>query len=173
VRVAGEPTEIAPRVRDALRQAEPGLVLEGVAAMSARVTRDVGRERIVAYLAAGFAAIALFLASLGLYGTLSYAVAGRTREIGVRMALGAQWREVVGLVVRDAATVVAAGVAVGAVAAFVTVRWLSALLFDVTASDPLTNMIVLAVLVVVTILAAYLPARRAALVDPVIALRSV
>jgi ABC-type antimicrobial peptide transport system permease subunit len=88
------------------------------------------------------------------------------------MALGAQWREVVGLVVRDAATVVAGGVAVGAVAAFVTVRWLSTLLFDVTASDPLTNMIVLAVLVVVTILAAYLPARRAARVDPVIALRS-
>src|SRR5262249_26731624 len=172
VRVTGEPDEVARRVRDALRQTEPGLVFDGVVTMSARVARDVGRERIVAWLAGGFAAIALFLASLGLYGTLSYAVAGRTREIGVRMALGAQSREVVGLVVRDAATVVAAGVTVGALAAFVTVRWLGALLFNVSPFDPWTHATVLAVLVLVTILAAYLPARRAAHIRPVIARRA-
>jgi predicted permease len=172
VRVAGDAGQAVVAVRSALRRTEPGLLLEAVATMRTRLTRDVARERIIAYLASGFALLALFLASLGLYGVLSYAVARRTQEIGVRMALGARSREVAGLVVRDALGVVGVGVLVGVGAAVGASRMLRSLLFDVSVSDPATGALVLAVLAAVTLAAAYLPARRATRVDPMTALRS-
>jgi putative ABC transport system permease protein len=172
VRVAGDAGPAVLAVRDALRRAEPRLLVDGVVTMSSRLAGHVGRERIVAYLTSGFACLALLLASVGLYAVLSYAVAQRTREIGVRMALGARRSEVAGLVVRDALRVVGAGLISGGVAAFVTGRMLKTLLFDVDASDPATFALVLGVLVVVTLAAAYIPARRAARVDPMLALRT-
>jgi predicted permease len=171
VRVAGSPGQAATALRDLLRRIEPGLLAD-FAPMEARVARDVTRERLVAYLASGFALLALFLASLGLYGVLSYAVARRTQEIGVRMALGARSTEVASLVLRDALGVVMAGVAAGVVAALGAGRLLRTLLFDVSVTDPATVVLALAVLAVVTLAAAYMPARRAARVDPMTALRS-
>jgi predicted permease len=172
VRVAGDADQAVAAVREALRRTEPRLLVDSVTTMRSRLSRDVGRERLVAYLASGFACLALLLASLGLYGVLSYAVARRTQEIGVRMALGARSVEVAGLVLRDALKVVALGIVAGVAAASWATRMLHSLLFDVSASDPATGALVLAVLLAVTLAAAYLPARRAARVDPITALRS-
>jgi putative ABC transport system permease protein len=172
VRVAGEAGPAVLAVRHALRRAEPRLLVDSVVTMSSRLARHVGRERIVAYLTSGFACLVLLLAAVGLYGVLSYAVAQRTREIGVRMALGARRSEVAALVVRDALRVVAGGLIAGGAAAFVAGRMLKTLHFDVSPSDPATSALVLGVLVVVTLAAAYMPARRAARVDPILALRS-
>jgi predicted permease len=172
VRVTGNADQAVAAVREALRRTEPSLLVDSVSTMRQRLARDVGRERLVAYLASGFALLALFLASLGLYGVLSYAVARRTQEIGVRMALGARSVEVAGLVLRDALRVVVLGVVAGIAGAFWASRVLQKLVFDVSASDPSTTALVLTVLVLVTFAAAYLPARRAARVDPIAALRN-
>jgi ABC-type antimicrobial peptide transport system permease subunit len=159
-------------IRDALQRAEPGLLLDGVTTMTSRLSRDVGREWIVAYLAAGFAGLALLLAALGLYGVLSYGVAQRTTEIGVRVALGARRSEIAALVLRNAFGVVGAGLAIGVVAAFATGRMLKTLLFDVSVTDPATYVLVLIALGLVALAAALAPARRAARVDPIVALRN-
>jgi ABC-type antimicrobial peptide transport system permease subunit len=140
--------------------------------MSVRLARDVGRERVVAYLTTAFAGLALLLASVGLYGVLSFAVAQRTREIGVRMALGARRSGIAALVVRDAIGVVGAGLLAGVIAAVATGRMLRSLLFDVSLADPAIAALVLGVLAVVTLIAVVMPARRAARVDPIVALRS-
>ncbi len=172
VRVAGDAGPAARAVREAMRRAEPGLIVDNVVTMSSRLAQHVGRERLVAYLSSGFAGLALLLAAVGLYGVLSYAVAQRTREIGVRMALGARRSEIAWLVIGDALRVVGVGLVAGAAAAFATGRMLKTLLLDVSAADPVSSALVLGVLVVVTLAAAYVPARRAARVDPMLALRS-
>ncbi len=172
VRFAGAVDGTVSAIRETVRRAEPNLSLDTLEPMSARIARDVGRERIVAYLASAFAILALLLAALGLYGVLSYAVAGRTREIGVRIALGARPATIAMMVVRDALKLVAVGTLAGLLAAVATGRLLRALLFDVTVSDPMTYGLVAGVLAMVTLLAAYLPARRAARIDPTRALRS-
>ena len=172
VRVAADPEPMVQPVRDALRRAEPRLILDSVGTMSTRLSRDVGREWVVAYLTAAFAGLALLLASLGLYGVLSYSVVQRTREIGVRMALGARRTEIAALVIRNALGVVGAGLVVGVIAALVTGRMLKTLLFDVSTTDPATYALVLGVLSIVTLAAVVAPARRAARVDPLVALRS-
>jgi predicted permease len=172
VRVATDPGPMVQPIRDALQRAEPGLLLDGVTTMTSRLSRDVGREWIVAYLAAGFAGLALLLAALGLYGVLSYGVAQRTTEIGVRVALGARRSEIAALVLRNAFGVVGAGLAIGVVAAFATGRMLRTLLFDVSVTDPATYVLVLIALGLVALAAALAPARRAARVDPIVALRN-
>jgi predicted permease len=172
VRVSTDPGPMVQAIRDALQRAEPGLLLDSVTTMTSRLSRDVGREWIVAYLTAGFAGLALLLAAVGLYGVLSYAVAQRTREIGVRVALGARRSEIAALVLRNAFGVVGAGLAIGLVAAFATGRMLKTLLFDVSVTDPATYVLVLLALGLVALVAALAPARRAARVDPIIALRN-
>jgi predicted permease len=172
VRVAGDAASAVSAVGDALRRAEPALVVDSVVPMSVRLARDVGRERVVAYLTTAFAGLALLLASVGLYGVLSFAVAQRTREIGVRMALGARRSGIAALVVRDAIGVVGAGLLAGVIAAVATGRMLRSLLFDVSLADPAIAALVLGVLAVVTLIAVVMPARRAARVDPIVALRS-
>ena len=172
VRVAGEAAAMVPAIRDALRRAEPRLVIDGVVTMSSRLANDVNRERVAAYLTAAFAGLALLVSAVGLYGVLSYGVAQRTREIGVRVALGARRGEVAALVVGDAVGVVGAGLLAGVIASFAAGRLLQTLLFEVSFADPATLALVLATLAVVTLVAVLVPARRAALVDPVVALRS-
>ena len=126
---------------------------------------------MLAALVAAFAAVALFLAALGIYGVLSYSVSQRTREIGVRMALGARAGSVIALVVGQGLRLAALGAALGLVGALVLSRALRSFLYEVSASDPVTYLGVAAVLLAVGLLACLLPARRAARIDPLIALR--
>ena len=123
-------------------------------------------------LLAIFATVALVLAAIGIFGVLSYAVSQRTREIGIRMALGAQGRSVIRLIVWQAMILVASGVAAGIAAAFFVTQTMTKMLFSVTPTDPTTFASVAGVLVTVALFASYLPARRATKVDPIVALRA-
>jgi ABC-type lipoprotein release transport system permease subunit len=171
IRVAGDPAPMVPVIRDALNRSEPHVNLR-VESMPERVSQQFERERAVTALAAAFAALALLLASIGLYGVLADGVGRRTKEIGVRMALGAGRTQVVGLVVRQGAMLTMIGLAAGLVAAPWLTRYLKSMLFDVSPFDPQIFLAVALVLAIIATLAAYLPARRATRVDPVIALRS-
>jgi predicted permease len=129
------------------------------------------RDRLMAMLSGFFGVLALVLATIGLYGILSYAVASRTNEIGIRMALGANTREVVKLILREALTLVAIGIVAGLPAVFVVARFAETLLFDLSATDPASLVMAGALMLGVAIIAAYLPARRAMRIDPLVALR--
>jgi predicted permease len=171
VRVSGDPRLAVSAVRDAIRRTEPGLLLGDIGTMSARLERDLSRERIVAYLAFTFAALTLLLASLGLYGVLSYGVTRRTQEIGVRMALGAQPMEVMGSVLAQSLRLTMVGIALGLLGAAAAARSLSGMLFGVASMDPMAFAAVALVFIFVMMLAACVPARRATRVDPLVALR--
>ena len=136
------------------------------------LAQSVATPRFNATLIAGFAALALFLAGCGLYGVMSYAVAQRSREIGIRMALGAQPGDVRGMVVAQALKMGLAGLSVGLAGALAATRLLDNLLFGVGPSDPATFATVCGMLLGVVLVAAYLPARRATRVDPMVALRA-
>jgi ABC-type antimicrobial peptide transport system permease subunit len=133
--------------------------------------RGLSRDRLVADLSAAFGVLALTLACIGLYGVLSYAVARRTSELGVRMAVGARTSDVLRLVMREALALTALGVGIGVTVAVASSRFIQALLFGVTPTDPPTYIAVAVALLVVAIAAAFLPARRASRVDPMVALR--
>jgi len=172
VRVAGDPAGAPRAIREAIHRAEPNLLLDDVVPMSQRLAWDLNRERIVTWLAFCFAALALILAALGLYGVLSYNVARRTQEIGVRMALGAQRRDVMASVLGQSAQLTVLGLVIGLMGIFASARSLAGMLYDVPAFDPLSLAAVLFMFVMVTTAASYLPARRATRVDPLTALRS-
>ena len=140
--------------------------------MEAFVSASVADRRFMMMMLAAFAAIALLLAAVGIYSVLSHSVAQRTSEIGIRMALGADARSVVGLMLGTAMRSVGAGVAVGAVAGALVVRLLESFLFGVKPIDPIAFASAAALLVAVGLVAAYLPARRATRVDPLLALRA-
>jgi len=171
VRVGGDAAQAVTVIREAIRRAEPNLLLGDVSPMSARLARDLARERVVAYLAFGFGALTLLLASLGLYGVLSYGVARRTQELGVRMALGARRIEVMRLVLGQSAKMTAAGIALGIAGAAASARYLSGMLFGVALFDAGALAGVSLGFAAVSLLASYLPARRATRVDPIVALR--
>ena len=172
VHVSGDRAEAALAIRDAIHRLDPGLFVERIDTLEQRLGRVLLRERLTAYLTWGFSALALLLACVGLYGVLSYSVAGRTREIGIRSALGAPRMNLIGMVLRDAALIVVPGIVFGAVAARLTGRTIETLLYGVSASDLPTLVAVIVVLALVTMSAALLPARRAAGVDPVRALQT-
>jgi len=130
------------------------------------------QERLIARLSSFFGALALVLACVGLYGLLSYEVARRTREIGVRMALGAAQRNVLGIVVGQGIVLTAVGMAMGIAAAIGLTRYLKSVLFDVHPGDPITLAAVATILLLVALMASYVPARRATNVDPMVALRN-
>ena len=171
IRVEGDPAATTAAVRRAVRDAEPKLLLVNVSPMSARLARQLSREHLVAYLTFSLAALTLLLASLGLYGVLSYGVAGQTQEIGVRMALGARPLQVMRSVLGRSARLTTAGIVLGLLAATAAAGYLSTMLFGVTPRDPWTFVSVLVIFAAVTTLAAFVPARRATAVDPVVALR--
>ncbi|HEY2294675.1 MAG TPA: ABC transporter permease [Thermoanaerobaculia bacterium] len=172
VRAAGAPGPLAAAVRRAVRSVDPGLPLYRVRTMEQVISDSLALRRLNLWLLALFAGIALALSAAGLYGVISYLVAQRTREIGMRMALGAQARDVIALVMRQGSRLTAIGIVAGLLGALALTRWLESLLDGVSARDPFTFLGIAALLVAVALLASWLPARRAARVEPVIAIRS-
>jgi putative ABC transport system permease protein len=167
-----DPLALAPVMRHVVAKLDPALALSGVATMDQRIASSTERPRLSALVLGSFAAGALLLAALGIYGVVSYGVVQRSRELGIRMALGAAEGSVVAMVVRQGRAPVAGGIGVGLAAAWGAARILRALLFDVGATDPPTFLAVATFLSGVALLACYLPARRASLSDPVTALRA-
>ncbi len=171
VRTSGDPLSFVPAIRDELRALDPTLPVYEVTTMDQLLDESVRAERFSTLLLGVFAALALALGSIGIYGVMSYTVSQRTREVGVRMALGAANSNVVSLVVRQGMLLAAAGVLLGAVGALALSRVLSGMLYQVSSTDPFTFVSVIVLLVFAALIACYLPARRAASVDPLEALR--
>jgi putative ABC transport system permease protein len=172
LRARSDPTEVMAAVRRAVGALEPSDVIYRVQTMDDVVASSFAARRLSMILLSGFSMLALALACVGIYGVISYLVAQRTREIGVRIALGAQRSEIMRLILAEGAGMAGIGVAIGAGAALALTRLMSSQLFGVTSHDPLTFVGVAGVMVSVAIAACYVPARRATRVDPVIALRS-
>lgn len=171
VRASGDPSALAPAVRAAVKRFAPQAPVFDIRSMSARVATASAQTRFSAVLLGLFALVALSLAVMGIYGVLSFAVAQRTGEIGIRMALGAERGSVLALVLRDGAILAAVGLAIGVLGALAVTRVLRSMLFEVTTTDPLTYIAMAVVLGLAVLAASLIPARRAARVDPVIALR--
>jgi putative ABC transport system permease protein len=170
IRAIGTLSRIAPQVQRAVQAKLPEASIE-VRTLSAQVESTMAQERMMATLAAGFGTLALVLACVGLYGLLNYGVVRRTREIGIRMALGAQRKGVVAAEVTRAVRLVAVGIALGLPAAWLAARWIKSMLFGLAPTDPATLFGAALVLIGAALVAAYFPARRASKVNPVNALR--
>jgi putative ABC transport system permease protein len=171
VRSSGPLSTLATPLRAIVRELDREIPVYSVQTMEERVADSVGRERFFALLLSIFAGVALVLSAVGLYGVIAYAVSQRTHELGVRVALGATADGLSRMVIREGLILTGIGVVVGGVGAIATARFLEALLFGVNARDPLTLVSVVAVLTLVAVLASWLPARRAARVDPLVAMR--
>ena len=167
-----DPYTLVPGVRAALHAIDPQMAIYDVKTMSDAVSESLWRPRLQGQVLGIFAVLALLLATVGIYGVISYTVAQRTREIGVRVALGAQRSHVLAMVLRQSAVLASVGVAIGIGAALIVSRSLATLLYGVSATDLVSFAVVPAILGVVTIVATYLPARRATRVDPLIAIRT-
>jgi putative ABC transport system permease protein len=159
------------QVRAALRTIDPNVSLSAINSMDSLIENSLGPRRFNLYLLTAFAAVALALAAIGLFGVMAYLVSQRTREIGVRLALGATRGEVFRLILGRGMTLAGIGAAIGVGAAFWLTRVMETLLFSVSRTDPVTFVSVPLALIAVACLACYLPARRAMKVDPVVALR--
>ena len=172
IRTKGDPAAAIPAVSRIVRAVDRNAGIESILPMEHLVASNIARQRFYAVLLSVFAGIAGILAAIGVYGVLAYAVVQRTREIGIRMALGAQRAQVLALVLRHGLTLAALGIALGLGGAVATTRLLQGMLFGITPLDPLTFAAVSLLFGLVATLASYLPARRATTVDPMIALRS-
>ncbi|HLM24639.1 MAG TPA: ABC transporter permease, partial [Pyrinomonadaceae bacterium] len=171
VRAANDSAALESSIRNAVRELDPSLPVYSLWSMNEVVSKSMVQPRFLALLLATFSGIALFLAAIGIYGVMAYSVAQRTQEIGVRMALGARPLHVLRLVFGQSLGMLLIGVVIGLAGAFALTRLMRTLLFEITATDPLTYVSVIGLLTVVALLACYIPARRAAKVDPLIALR--
>jgi len=171
IRVAGDPDALALPVQRAVRELDPQLVVKTVS-MESMMSTALAPHRFTAILLGAFAALAMILAAVGLFGVIAYLVEQRSREIGVRMALGAQQRHVLGLVLREGLTLTAVGLAAGVTLALALAHLLKSLLYEVQPTDAGVIAVAALTLAVVTILAAFIPARRATRVDPMISLRA-
>jgi putative ABC transport system permease protein len=165
------PLSLAAAVRNEIRKLDPDLPVTQVATMDQRLSKAVSQPRFRTTLIALFALVALLLACVGIYGVISYSVTQRTHEIGIRMALGARTGDVLRMVIRQAIVLAVVGVTIGLAASFAITRLMSSLLFGVTATDPMIFVATALVLTTTALIASYLPARRAARVDPLVALR--
>ncbi|SRR5579871_662854 len=171
VRTSGNPSGMSARVREELRSIDPNLPVLKIDTVEEQLNDVLTQERLIANVSAGFGALALLLASLGLYGVVSYSVSRRTSEIGVRMALGATSGGVLGMVFRETMTLAVAGIALGTTAAFALTRLIASRLFGVAPADLFTFSAAILVIISVAALAGFVPARRASRVEPVEALR--
>src|SRR6266849_4339129 len=172
VRTAADPAAISRDVRRAVAAVDPNLPLYNVRTQVQQIESHLIQERVFASLTSGFGLLALLLASIGLYGVMSYMVARRTGEIGIRIALGAARGDVVRMVLRETLLVSALGVSVGVPAALASTRLIRSQLFEITPFDPVSIVVAVLVLTVVAVFAGYVPARRAARIDPMAALRN-
>jgi predicted permease len=168
---SGDPGVLAGAIRQAVRDVDPNQPISDVKTMDTRITESLGPQRFAVKLLAVFAALAILLAAVGLYGLISYSVTQRTNEIGLRMALGAKPSEVLRLLLGQGAKLVLAGAASGIVAGLGLVRAMQSLLYGVSAADPLSFLGATVLLAIVALAACYIPARRAMRVDPMVALR--
>jgi predicted permease len=171
VRTKAAPQSIANTLREQVRKIDPDQPISDVKTMNAVIDATLGQRRGVLWLLGSFAGIALLLAVIGIYGVVAYSVAQRTQEMGIRRALGAQRQDILRLVLRQALVLAVSGVVFGSAAAFALTRVLKKLLYGVTATDPSTFVIVAVLFVAITLIAAYIPATRAARIDPMTALR--
>jgi ABC-type antimicrobial peptide transport system permease subunit len=158
-------------IRRQVRSLDPDIPLLAMRTMEDQLDRSLASERLVGFLSSLFGVLATVLAMIGLYGVTAYSVACRVQEIGIRMALGAQRRSVVSLVLHEGMMLAVIGVGVGLAGAFAVTRVLRSWLFDISPTDPLTFVATALLLTAVALIACYLPARRAAKVDPMVALR--
>jgi putative ABC transport system permease protein len=171
VRSGSDSAALLPSIRNAIASVDPDQPIEDVATMQQRLDESLGPRRFSMTLLVAFSAIALVLAAIGLYGVVSYAVAQRTREFGLRVALGASPEQVTKLVLRRGLFLAGVGAAIGVVLALAASRVMKAMLFGVSTADPLAFAAAVTVLISVALLAIYIPARRATKVDPMVALR--
>jgi ABC-type antimicrobial peptide transport system permease subunit len=171
LRTAADPAALVSTVRETVRRTDPNVPIVTMTTQAEQLEGRIAQEKLFAQANLLFGVLAVALAAIGLFGLMSYNVARRTNEIGVRMALGARHRDVVAMVMKESMTMVAAGIAIGVAAAFAAGRLVSTLLFGLAATDPLTIAVATALMIAVSTVAGYLPARRAAAVDPMVALR--
>jgi putative ABC transport system permease protein len=171
VRTAGEPTALVGPLRHEMRALNKDVPVFSVQTMTERIGGQLAADRMIAVLLSIFGGGALLLAAIGIYGVMGYSVAQRTREIGIRIALGAERRDILKLIVGQGMVLILIGAGIGLGLALAATRVVKSLLFGVSATDPLTFTVVVSVLIAVGLLACYLPARRATKVDPLVALR--
>lgn len=171
MRTQGPPATVISELRDTVRQADPALPMMNLKTQKEETSEALSQERLFARLTAVFGLLALALAMIGLYGTMAYSVTRKTHEIGIRMTLGAKPWDVLRMVVGQGIRLAAIGVVIGVVASFGATRLIRSMIFGVTATDPATFAGVVVILILVAVAACYLPARRAAKVDPMVALR--
>jgi predicted permease len=171
VRVSGSTTSVVPQIRQTIQQIDRNLPIDDVVSLDEQIGRSLVQPKLVARLASFFGLLALLLACVGLYGVMSYGVARRTNEIGIRMALGARTGYVLWLVLREALLLVSIGLVAGVLASLAVTKTAASLLYELKPNDPLTIVSATLLLAGVAALAGFLPARRAARVDPMIALR--
>jgi putative ABC transport system permease protein len=166
-----EPASLTSSIRGVLASIDRNQPISSISTMDQLVQNSVGSRRVTLVLLGLFSGLALLLSGIGIYGVISYSVAQRTREIGIRMALGAAQEEVMKMILLQGARIAAAGLIIGILAAFGLTRYLATLLFSVSPGDPSTFAMVALVLALVALLACYIPARRTLRVDPMTALR--
>jgi ABC-type antimicrobial peptide transport system permease subunit len=171
IRTFGEPGAVIQAARKAILAYDPAIPIGSAQPFVAMLDDNLRQERIIAQLSTVFGGLALLLAAIGLYGVLSYAVAQRTNEIGIRMALGAERGTVVRMVLRETAVLIAIRLAAGVPASLACARLIQSKLFGLKPADPVTLAAAVGIMIAVAIVSGYLPARRASRVDPLIALR--
>jgi ABC-type antimicrobial peptide transport system permease subunit len=171
LRTAGDPMKLVSAVRRVAQEMNANLALYDVKSQVAQINESLFQARLFAQLTSFFGALAALLACVGLYGVMAFAVSRRTREIGVRMALGASRAEIVQMILRETFVLLGLGIVIGILAALGAARLISSLLYGIAPNDPSTCVVVCAVLAGVALVACYVPARRAMRVDPMVALR--
>jgi putative ABC transport system permease protein len=172
VRGTNDPMPLTNDIRHIVARVAPGTPFSNVSTMEQRISQSVEQNQFTTMLLTSFSVVALLLASIGIYGVLSYSVTQRSREIGIRMAIGAQRRDVLKMIVAHGMKLTAIGVTLGLIGALCTTRMMSSLLFQVTPTDPAVLAAVVVLVAGIALFASYLPARRASGVDPLVAFRA-